>query len=99
MAVPSIDLETRQGLSPWRSPIVGTLWILLSIALAFAWLSFPYLLDGRRLLGDVGFSLQAERMTRSAAAARLLIRPADGAGNVDVDVLYASPEYVDLIDP
>jgi cytochrome c-type biogenesis protein len=82
-----------------RSALLGTLWLVLAIVLALAWLAFPYLLNGRRVLGDVGYSVQAERMSRSSATARLLIRTASGPGEADVDALYATTEYLDLIDP
>src|SRR5262249_7259755 len=82
-----------------RSALLGTFWLILAVALALAWLAFPYLLNGRRVLGDVGYSIQAERMNRSSATARLLVRAAYGRGEADVDVLYATTEYLDLIDP
>jgi cytochrome c-type biogenesis protein len=82
-----------------RSALLGTLWLMVAVVLALAWLAFPYLLNGRRLLGDVGYSIQAERMNRSSATARLLVRAAYGPGEADVDVLYATTEYLDLIDP
>src|SRR5262245_31711230 len=82
-----------------RSALLGTFWLMLAVALALAWLAFPYLLNGRRVLGDVGYSIQAERMVRSSATARLLVRAAYGRGEADVDVLYATTEYLDLIDP
>jgi cytochrome c-type biogenesis protein len=82
-----------------RSALLGTLWLMLAVVLALAWLAFPYLLNGRRVLGDVGYSIQAERMNRSSATARLLVRAAYGRGEADVDVLYATTEYLDLIDP
>src|SRR6266508_718585 len=82
-----------------RAAIGGALWAMLAIALAFAWLGFPYLVNGRRVLGDAGFSIQAERINRSTAMARLLIRPADGRGEADVDALFATAEYLDLMDP
>lgn len=75
------------------------LWLLLATALALGWLAMPYLLNGHRLLGDVGFSVQAERLGRSSAMARLLVRPADGPGEAEVDALYATAEYLDLVDP
>src|SRR5262244_4379471 len=96
-----VALRTDIG-SRWerrRAVIHGTLWVTLAIVLALAWLAFPYLLNGRRLLGDVGYSIQAERMNRSSATARLLVRAAYGRGEADVDVLYATTEYLDLIDP
>jgi cytochrome c biogenesis protein CcdA len=82
-----------------RSALLGTFWLMLAVALALAWLAFPYLLNGRRVLGDVGYSIQAERMNRSSATARLLVRAAYGRGEADVDVLYATTEYLDLMDP
>ena len=90
-------IEPRPG--RLRAAIVATLWIALAIVLALAWLAFPYLMNGRRLLGDVGFSVQAERMNRSTATARLLARAADGPGDADVDALFATTEYLDLMDP
>src|SRR5262245_55371710 len=89
------DRPYRRG----RSALLGTFWLILAVALALAWLAFPYLLNGRRVLGDVGYSIQAERMNRSSATARLLVRAAYGPGEADVDVLYATTEYLDLIDP
>ena len=96
-----VALRTDIG-SRWerrRAVIHGTLWVTLAIVLALAWLAFPYLMNGRRLLGDVGFSIQAERMNRSTATARLLLRAADGPGDADVDTLFATTEYLDLMDP
>jgi cytochrome c-type biogenesis protein len=89
--------EPRQG--RLRTVIVAALWAALAIVLALTWLAFPYLMNGRRVLGDVGFSIQAERMNRSTATARLLIRSADGPGDADVDALFATTEYLDLMDP
>src|SRR5262249_34490474 len=89
------DRPYRRG----RSALLGTFWLILAVPLALAWLALPYLLNGRRVLGDVGYSIQAERMNRSSATARLLIRAAYGPGEADVDVLYATTEYLDLIDP
>ena len=77
----------------------GIFWLLLAIGFALSWMLFPYFLNGRQVLGDVGYSIQAERMSRSTATARLLIRNAEGPGDADVDVLYATTEYLTLIDP
>jgi len=98
----TVSLLAAQAARPhWRvrSALLGAFWLVLAVALALAWLAFPYLLNGRRVLGDVGYSIQAERMNRSSATARLLVRPADGPGEADVDALYATTEYLDLIDP
>src|SRR5216684_9127581 len=95
LSVSEMDFVRRH----WHPVIAGALWLGLAVALTLAWLAFPYLLNGRRVLGDVGYSIQAERMVRSTATARLLVRPAYGLGEADVDALYATTEYLDLIDP
>jgi cytochrome c-type biogenesis protein len=99
MTISVLDADEVRTGSRRRAYVVGAMWLLTAIALGLAWLAFPYLLNGRRVLGDVGYSIQAERISRSTATARLLARAADGPGDVDVDVLYATTEYLDLIDP
>ena len=99
MSLSLLATETKRAHWRARSAVLATLWLILAVVLAIAWLAFPYLLNGRRLLGDVGYSIQAERMNRSSATARLLIRAAFGPGEADVDALYATTEYLDLIDP
>jgi cytochrome c-type biogenesis protein len=99
MTVSLLAAEAERPCRRTRSALLGTFWPMLAVALALTWLAFPYLLNGRRVLGDVGYSIQAERMTRSSATARLLVRAAHGRGEADVDVLYATTEYLDLMDP
>ena len=99
MTVSLLAAEAERPYRRARSALLGTFWLMLAVALALAWLAFPYLLNGRRVLGDVGYSIQAERMNRSSATARLLVRAAYGRGEADVDVLYATTEYLDLVDP
>jgi cytochrome c-type biogenesis protein len=99
MAFATLTAQVKPGQRRLHAVIGGTLWMALAVVLALAWLAFPYLMNGRRILGDVGFSIQAERMNRSTAMARLLIRPADGPGDADVDALFATTEYLDLMDP
>ena len=97
ISIPAVD--TSQGHWRTRSAVLGTLWLILAVVLALAWLAFPYLLNGRRILGDVGYSIQAERMNRSGTTAQLLSRRAFGPDESEVDALYATSEYLDLIDP
>ena len=99
MTVSLLAAEAERPYRRARSALLGAFWLMLAVALALAWLAFPYLLNGRRVLGDVGYSIQAERMNRSSATARLLVRAAYGRGEADVDVLYATTEYLDLVDP
>jgi hypothetical protein len=99
MAFASLTIQGEPRHARLRTAIGSAIWAALAVALALAWLAFPYLMNGRRVLGDVGFSIQAERLNRSTATARLLIRSADGPGDADVDALFATPEYLDLMDP
>jgi cytochrome c-type biogenesis protein len=99
MAFASLTIQGEPRQARLRTAIGSAIWAALAVTLALAWLAFPYLVNGRRVLGDVGFSIQAERLNRSTATARLLIRSADGARDADVDALFATPEYLDLMDP
>src|SRR5262249_47973729 len=99
MAITALRAQLEARPRGLHTVVSGALWLALALALALAWLAFPYLMNGRRILGDVGFSVQAERMTRSTATARLLLRAADGPGDADVDALFATAEYLDLMDP
>ena len=76
-----------------RSAILGTLWLILAVLLALAWLAFSYVLNGRRILGDVGYSIQAERMDRSGATAQLLSRRAFGPD--ESEILFISDLRID----
>lgn len=67
--------------------------MIVAVAIASAWLAFPYLLEGRGVIADVGSSVQDERRARAISIGQFLTRVADGPGEAEVDVLYATPRY------
>ena len=72
--------------------------LFVSLIIASAWLVFPYLVEGRGILSDVGASVQGERRANALNVAQFLTRYADGPGDADVEVLYATPKYFEVAD-
>ena len=67
--------------------------VLVTVALASAWLVFPYLLEGRTILKDVGGTIQTERNQQRTTLARQLTREATGPGQAEIEVLFATSTY------
>jgi len=89
------------GIRQWVVRSEGVLIALSLIAtalIASGWLAFPYLLEGRGVLAGVGKTIQQERQAKAVTVGQFLTRYASGPGNVDVDVLYATPKYFELAD-
>lgn len=76
--------------------------VVLSMAIATlvssAWLVFPYLVQGKKLLFQVGGKVRQEQRARAVSIGQHLTRVADGPGEVEVDVLYATPTYFEVTD-
>jgi cytochrome c-type biogenesis protein len=66
---------------------------VLALAIASAWLVLPYLKQGSVILSDVGTQVQQERQLRTNSIGQFLTRPAYGAGDAEIDVLFATPKY------
>lgn len=66
---------------------------VFALLIASAWLVLPYLKQGRVILSDVGSQVQQERQQRTNNIGQFLTRPAYGAGEAEVDVLFATPKY------
>ncbi len=81
--------EERRGL--WR------LWAVLlgTLALASSWLAFPYLVEGTELLKDAGGEITEERSAQHRTLSGVLVRWADGPGEAEVEVLWATDVYFD----
>lgn len=73
------------------------LWLVLTLlaalAIAASWLVFPYLVEGKKLLADTGATVVEQRNAQHRTLAQLLTRYADGPGEAEVDILYATPVY------
>jgi len=73
--------------------LIGVL--LVTLALASAWLVFPYLMEGRQMLESAGDQVLSARNERMKTLGEFLVRPAFGPGEAEVDVLYATQTYFD----
>jgi cytochrome c-type biogenesis protein len=67
--------------------------VVVALLLASAWLVFPYLFEGRALLEDVSARVSSERNAEQVSLGEMLTRWADGPGDADVDVLFATATY------
>ncbi len=79
------------GLAVVLSVVVATL-------LASTWLVFPYLVQGKKLLFQAGGEVRQEQRVRAISIGRHLTRIADGPGEGEVEVLYATPAYFEVSD-
>ncbi len=67
--------------------------LLATLLLASSWLIFPYFVEGRKVLQDAGAEVAEGRTEQHRTLAQILTRYADGPGEADVDVMFATPEY------
>lgn len=67
--------------------------LLVTLAIASAWLVFPYFYEGRQSLEDVSSQVMSERNAQHRTLGQILTRYAPGPGEAEVDVLYASDVY------
>jgi cytochrome c-type biogenesis protein len=67
--------------------------LLVTLALASAWLVFPYLMEGQTMLEDAGDQVLTARNDRLKTLGEFLVRPAFGPGEAEIEVLYGSDVY------
>ena len=77
--------------------LLVSLSMIVAVAIASAWLVFPYVLEGRGVISDVGSTVQDGRRARAISVGQFLTRFADGPGEAEVDVLYATPRYFEAM--
>ncbi len=94
----AVGRDARSGWLARHRGIGIALLAILSVLIASAWLVFPYFLEGRTILSDVGVTVQADRRAKSVSIAQHLTRFADGPGEAEVDIVYATPTYFDVAD-
>ncbi|MBT3883777.1 MAG: hypothetical protein HOO19_16070 [Rhodospirillaceae bacterium] len=90
--------KTSKGIFAGHPRLAIAVALIVTVVIAASWLVFPYFIEGRDLLGEVGSTVKFERLAASDQVARLLTRPAEGPGEADVDVLYATPRYFQVAD-
>ncbi len=76
--------------------LVAIFSLLAALVVSSAWLAFPYILEGRGLIADVGDTVQTERRDRATTVGQLLTRYADGLGGAEIDMLYATPRFFEI---
>lgn len=72
--------------------------LLVTLALSLSWLVFPYLVQGKKVLFQVGSNVKQGQRAKAATIGRYLTRIADGPGEAEVEVLYATPMYFEIAD-
>ena len=72
--------------------------VLVAFALSLSWLAFPYLVQGKKVLFQVGSSVKQGQRVKAATIGRFLTQVADGPGEAEVEILYATPKYFEISD-
>lgn len=72
--------------------------LLIALALSLSWLVFPYLVQGKKVLFQVGSSVKQGQRVKAATISRFLTQVAEGPGEAEVEVLYATPAYFEISD-
>jgi len=79
----------------WPVPVLS---LVVATVVSSAWLVFPYLVQGKKLLFQVGGDVRQEQRVQATSIGRHLTRIADGPGEAEVEVLYATPTYFEVSD-
>jgi cytochrome c-type biogenesis protein len=72
--------------------------MLIALTLSLSWLAFPYFVQGKKVLFQVGSNVKQGQRVKAATIGRFLTRGADGPGEAEVEVLYATPAYFEISD-
>jgi cytochrome c biogenesis protein CcdA len=94
---PIAGVADRALLEAGQGP-VALVSLVIALIVCSAWLVFPYLVQGKKLLFQVGGDVRQERRVQAASIGRHLTRIAEGPGEAEVEVLYATPTYFELTD-
>ncbi len=80
---------------PW---LVVAVSLVIATLVSSAWLVFPYLVQGKKLLFQVGSDVRREQQVQAVSIGQYLTRGAEGPGEAEVEVLYATPTYFEVSD-
>lgn len=72
--------------------------VLAALAIASSWLVFPYFVRDKNLIASVGADVKSEKLEKAISIGKFLNRTTFGAGEAQVDVLYATPKFFELTD-
>ena len=84
----------------WRrhSSLAVACSLFIAVALSVSWLAFPYLVQGKKVLFQVGSGVKQGQRVKAATIGRFLTSVAEGPGEAEVEVLYATPTYFEISD-
>lgn len=91
-----LNVRPRGRLLTWVLDQQGALIILSLLAavlISASWLVFPYLVQGQKLLIEVGGGVKGEVRANAITLGRFLSRGTPGPGEAEVEVLFATPLY------
>ncbi|MBI1984136.1 MAG: cytochrome c biogenesis protein CcdA [Acidobacteria bacterium] len=72
--------------------------LVTATLLSSAWLVFPYLVQGKKLLFQVGSDVRQKQRVQAISIGQHLTRIVEGPGEAEVEVLYATPTYFEVTD-
>lgn len=78
--------------------LMAAISMIVAVMVSSAWLVFPYLVQGKKLLFQVGSDVRQEQRGQAISIGRHLTRIAEGPGEAEVEVLYATPTYFEVSD-
>ena len=79
-----------------KRPFALVVIFLTALFIASTWLVFPYFVKDQNLLSEVGGTVKEEKLSNSVAIGRFLTRSTFGAGEAQVDMLYATPKFFEI---
>jgi cytochrome c-type biogenesis protein len=82
----------KRGRGIWRGAGLVTV-LLMTLALASAWLVFPYFFEGRNLLQNVGGEVMSARIAEERTTGQAVTRYAFGPGEAETSVLFGTELY------
>lgn len=78
--------------------LVATVSLVIATLVSSAWLVFPYLVQGKKLLFQVGSDVRQQQRVQAISIGQYLTRVAEGPGEAEVEVLHATPTYFEVTD-
>lgn len=79
-------------------PLLVLAAVILALLIASTWLVFPYVVRDLNLIENVGADVKAEKLSKAISIGKFLNRTTFGAGEAQVDVLFATPKFFEITD-
>lgn len=72
--------------------------MVIALLIASSWLVFPYFVRDMNLIENVGADVRSEKLRKAISIGAFLNRTTFGAGEAQVDVLFATPKFFEITD-